>query len=262
MAVIFYFSGTGNSLNVANKLGKELGARVEGISAYLRSPYAVKDELIGFVTPVYCFALPPLVKDFLQKAEFKAPQYLFGVATMGAMTGQTLNQAEHILSQRDIKLHAGFKLALPDSSIVFPSPAKLKEEMLKTEASKVLEITTAVKKREENNQRSSFLFVGNMVEAVGWWVMKNIYKTDHKYAAEDRCIGCGLCAKICPMNCIEMKEEYPVFGETCANCFACAQWCPQNAVYLGKLIPDQKTKYVHPGITAGQMAEQKNKEGY
>ena len=39
MAVIFYFSGTGNSLNVANKLGKELAARVEGISAYLRSYY-------------------------------------------------------------------------------------------------------------------------------------------------------------------------------------------------------------------------------
>ena len=104
--------------------GKELEARVEGISAYLRSPYAVEDELIGFVTPVYCYALPPLVKDFLQKAQFKAPQYLFGVATMGAMVGQTLNQAEHILSQRDMKLQAGFKLALPDSSIVFPSPAK------------------------------------------------------------------------------------------------------------------------------------------
>ena len=163
MAVIFYFSGTGNSLNVANKLGKELGARVEGISAYLSSPYAIEDEVIGFVTPVYCFALPPLVKKFLQQAQFKMSKYLFGVATMGAMAGQTLNQGEHILSQRGIKLHAGFKLALPDSSIVFPSPAKLKEEMLNTEASKVLEIAAAVRKREENNQRSSFLFVGEEI---------------------------------------------------------------------------------------------------
>ena len=260
MAVIFYFSGTGNSLNVANKLGKELAARVEGISAYLRSPYTIEDEVIGFVTPVYCFALPPLVKDFLQKAQFKAPQYLFGVATMGAMAGQTLNQAEHILAQRDIKLHAGFKLALPDSSIVFPSPAKRKEEMLQNEEAKVAEIAAAVKRQEVNNQRSSFLFVGDIVESVSWWVMKNIYKTDHKHAVEDRCIGCGLCAKICPMSCIEMKDEYPVFGENCANCFACAQWCPQNAIYLGKLVPDQRTKYVHPGVMAGQMVKQKTKD--
>jgi len=198
MAVIFYFSGTGNSLSVANKLGKELGARVEGISAYLSSPYAIEDEVIGFVTPVYCYALPPLVKDFLQKAQFQAPQYLFGVATMGAMAGQTLNQAEHILAQRDIKLHAGFQLALPDSSIVFPSPAKRKEEMLQAEEDKVSVIVAAVKKREENNQRSSFLFVGDVIEAASWWVMKNIYKIDHKHVAEDSCIGCGLCAKNLP----------------------------------------------------------------
>ena len=260
MAVIFYFSGTGNSLNVANKLGKELDASVEGISAYLRSPYVIEDDVIGFVMPVYCYALPPLVKDFLQKAQFKAPQYLFGVATMGAMAGQTLNQAEHILSQRDIKLHAGFKLALPDSSIVFPSSAKRKEEMLQTEEAKVLEIAASVKKREENNQKSSFLFVGDIIESVSLWVMKNIYKTDHKHVVEDSCIGCGLCAKICPMSCIEMKDEYPVFGENCANCFACAQWCPQNAIYLGKLVPDQKTKYVHPGVTAAQMVKQKIKD--
>ena len=62
------------------------------------------------------------------------------------------------------------------------------------------------------------------------------------------------------MNCIEMKDEYPVFGENCANCFACAQWCPQNAIYLGKLVPDQRTKYVHPGVMAGQMVKQKTKD--
>ncbi|MGL5206075.1 MAG: EFR1 family ferrodoxin [Acidaminococcaceae bacterium] len=257
MAVIFYFSGTGNSLSVANKLGKELGARVEGISAYLRSPYAIEDEVLGFVTPVYCFALPSVVKAFLLNAQIKGPQYLFGVATMGAIAGQTLNQAERILAGRAIKMHAGFKLALPDSSIVFPSPAKRKEEMLQTEEEKVAKIVAAVKRHEENEQRSNFLFAGDLVENVGWWVMKNIYKIDHKHADEDSCIGCGLCAKICPMSCIEMKDEYPVFGENCANCFACAQWCPQNAIRLGKLVAGQKTKYVHPGITVGQMLLQK-----
>jgi len=259
VAVIFYFSGTGNSLSVAQKLSRELNARIEGISSYLKKPYPVDDELIGFVTPVYCYALPPLVKEFLQSAQFGEPKYVFGVATMGAMAGQTLSQASEILSQRGIKLQVVFKLALPDSSIVFPSPAKLKEKMLRAEEPAVAKIAKVVKKYEKNDSSSSFLFMGKLVEAIGWWVLKNIYKIEQKAAVVDKCISCGLCAKICPVGCIEMKNGHPVFGKNCANCFACAQWCPQNAIALGKLIPNEKTKYVHPGVTAVQMVGQKTK---
>ena len=257
MAVIFYFSGTGNSLSVARKLGKELDARVEGMSAYLQAPYAVEDELVGFVMPVYCFALPPLGKTFLETVKLKKTGYVFGVVTMGAMAGQILSEAYQILADKSVRLNAGYKLALPDSSIVFPTPAKLKGEMLSAEEAEESKIAAAVKKREENDNKSSFLFAGNIVKNVGWWVMKNVYGIDRKSVSADKCIHCGMCAKVCPVSCIKMKDGYPVFGENCVSCFACVQWCPEHAIALGKLVPNEKTQYVHPQVNAEEMARQK-----
>ena len=54
MAVIFYLSGSGNSLYAAQQLAEKLeDCRLETIGSYLRKPYAVKDEVVGIVSPVY-----------------------------------------------------------------------------------------------------------------------------------------------------------------------------------------------------------------
>ena len=55
MAVIFYLSGTGNSLYAAKSIAQELEqCRMEGITGYLKAPYEVQDEVVGIVCPVYC----------------------------------------------------------------------------------------------------------------------------------------------------------------------------------------------------------------
>ena len=65
MAVIFYLSGSGNSLYAARQLAEKLeDCRLETIGGYLRKPYDVKDEVVGIVSPVYCFALPPMMAQF------------------------------------------------------------------------------------------------------------------------------------------------------------------------------------------------------
>lgn len=49
------------------------------------------------------------------------------------------------------------------------------------------------------------------------------------------CTGCGLCASLCPVSCIRMREGalghlYPVIGQDrCTDCGLCAKVCPGNA---------------------------------
>lgn len=48
----------------------------------------------------------------------------------------------------------------------------------------------------------------------------------------DRCKSCGLCTKVCPMNCIsgEKKVPYVIDQSKCAKCGACMEKCPFKAI--------------------------------
>ncbi len=73
------------------------------------------------------------------------------------------------------------------------------------------------------------------------------YRGEHKYEIEN-CISCGLCAKICPNQAIEMveaaeedKEKYPktypkIDLGKCCFCGLCEDICPKDAIKLTKNV--------------------------
>lgn len=49
----------------------------------------------------------------------------------------------------------------------------------------------------------------------------------------ETCIGCGKCAKVCPILAISIKEKRPVIDEEiCLGCGVCARNCPVKAIRL------------------------------
>ena len=49
-----------------------------------------------------------------------------------------------------------------------------------------------------------------------------------------RCIGCGKCEKLCPLNNITLQNARPVWGTNCTQCMACICYCPTRAIEYGK----------------------------
>lgn len=49
---------------------------------------------------------------------------------------------------------------------------------------------------------------------------------------QDKCVGCGECADICPVNVFEMIEgkSEPVNAEDCLGCESCMEVCSTGAI--------------------------------
>ncbi len=70
-------------------------------------------------------------------------------------------------------------------------------------------------------------------------------KTKH-FSVEDSCIGCGLCAKNCPVSAIKLKDHKPEWiKEQCVMCLSCLHHCPKFAIQYGKNTK-KHGQYTHP----------------
>ncbi len=50
----------------------------------------------------------------------------------------------------------------------------------------------------------------------------------------ERCVGCGACVEVCPVQAISMNGgKANIDADRCVNCGRCAQVCPQEALYPG-----------------------------
>ncbi len=52
----------------------------------------------------------------------------------------------------------------------------------------------------------------------------------------EKCVGCGLCVKVCPYEAIELVNEKAVIGDTCTVCGACVDACPYDAIEIVRRI--------------------------
>ena len=79
--MIFYFTATGNCLDIAKRLDNEIYsiAQIKGKNNY-------KADKIGIIAPTYAFDIPQNVKEFIQNNTFET-DYFYIICTYGNKTG-------------------------------------------------------------------------------------------------------------------------------------------------------------------------------
>lgn len=250
---IFYFSGTGNTLSIAKKLAAKLGeTALVSIPEAIHSGIDCSADRIGIIFPVYAFGCPAIIERFLKI--FKAPsgKYLFVIYNSAGGPGAAGYQANWLLSQNGVQLSAMFSLKMPGNYIPLAgaqSEAAQQKIFRKTDE-KLQEIADFIMQNKVKQPVLAKSILGRIFMLIHEKGIKSIHKADRKFYTNEKCVKCGLCAKVCPVcNISTEKTGAPEWLGRCEQCMACLQWCPNQAIEYGKISVKRK-RYHHPDITA------------
>ena len=106
--IIYYFSGTGNSLRAAETIAEKIGGAVLYSVRCDPEQVSARDaDMIGFVCPVYEWDIPGSFKTFISELYINPDAYIFMVATHIAVLGRSFETVEAILSEKGAHLSYG-----------------------------------------------------------------------------------------------------------------------------------------------------------
>lgn len=246
--MILYFSATGNCKYVAERIAKEFTDTAVSIENHDGNITLAENNMFGIVTPVNWWELPILTREFLQKLNLKSSNvpYSFIVTTYGTTPGCTFADAKRILGKKGIILNAGYSVKMPDNwTPIFDLSDKEKVKQQNEAAETYIDVVLdGIRNRNIGNmmQKKQPYFVKMFTDPL----LNAERKTKHFYV-EDACIGCGLCAKRCPMQAIDIKNKKPVWvKDRCALCLRCLHHCPKFAIQYGNGTTKKHGQYKNP----------------
>lgn len=253
--MIFYFSGTGNSLYAAKNIAESQGEKLVSIAKEFDIKnnlfeYEIKEnELLGFVFPVYAWGPPKIVLDFISKIKITGfMPYIFSVCTCGDEEGKTTNKIQKALYNRNLNLDSGFTLVMPNNYIFgFDVDSKdVEEEKLKDADQKLIYIKHVIK----NRGRRAFELNEGKFPKLKSSIVNNLFNkyalSTKKFYTTDKCTGCRICETICPVHSITV-DNIPSWDKSCTQCLACINRCPVKAIQYGKNTIN-KGRYIHPEL--------------
>lgn len=247
--MIFYFTGTGNSYAIAKQIASDLGdEQVTFIPEVLNTNTDLSiyknEERIGLVFPCYGSNPPEIILEFCEKLSNKVDlnsMYVYAVINYGMAAHASYLKVKSKL----LKLNAWFETAMPRNGILLGDVQTEREiqEILAEAKVKLNVFAKDIKEKNEiimykNSLNNRFFSragrLGNKI------ILKNTWK---KFYADDHCIRCGKCTKMCHAHNITLKER-PLWGSNCNACLGCINGCPQRAIQNGKGTV-AKGRYVH-----------------
>lgn len=245
--MILYFSATGNCKYVATRLAQATGQEMYSIADCIRNgQYDFSDGTVGIISPAYDWGLPSIVKEFLEKASFRT-DYLYFAATYGTIPGAIGYMANKAIRERTIDAY--YSVRMPDTwAPIFDlsTPEKVAKYTRHTE-SEIDRMIQGVRERRTNRHlrpRTPAIITKLIAEPL---YNKKVRCTSNLHA-ENTCIGCGLCAKKCPVQAIAMRDGRPVWvKDRCVMCLGCLHRCPKFAIQYGNRTK-KHGQYTNPNV--------------
>lgn len=254
--MVLYFSATGNTEFIAKELAKRIDDECVNLLPRIKAqdftPISSEKPFI-ICAPVYVCEIPRFMAKFLKKLPFSGSKDVYFILTSGGYCGPSGRFLKKIFKAKKMVCHGHAEFKMPRNYVASNAYPMLEKEQVEER------ITQSYQHLE---QVSADILAGNKLSARHVFFFETLitlplnpvwckYKLKAKdFYATDKCMGCGKCAKLCPLNNIQIVDKKPVWSDQCTHCMACIGNCPVKGIEYGNITQNKepynfgKFKYV------------------
>ena len=257
-------SGTGNTYRMACWMKEIAGTHIKDIKIVMidkanaeNHPTPAEGTLVGVLFPTHGFMPPWSMIKFLLRMRRQKRVAALCAATRGGIkigplcipgvAGLATFLAAFLMMMKGYRPRAIFSLDMPSNFINFhwglhPKNVAKISEMAKQKLAQLL--PRILKGRRvfltRNNLWEVLWSIGILwlypIFPIVYLLIGKLYMAKVMFS-NNRCVGCGLCAKFCPNQAIEMKfvgkKKRPFWTYHCEVCLRCMGYCSKKAVEAG-----------------------------
>lgn len=240
-AVIFVFSGTGNTYKAARLFAAEFERQkiTTDIVEIKKSTDNISVEsydFIGIAYPIHAFNAPSIVVDFADKLPETGNKKVFIVKTSGEPL--EINNISSMKLTRKLKRKGyivtnEYHYAMP-YNMIFRHNDNMAYKMYETlKALAPIEAREVIKGVPHQLKKVPFgglVAYAFRIEQIAMKINGRFFRVNY-----DKCIMCGKCVRNCPTDNIKIVGGKFKFGGDCVCCVKCSFSCPADAINIALL---------------------------
>lgn len=236
MALIHYFSGTGNTYHMAKIIVDKI--KKQGYEVVYNNIESGNKEQVNdftlhiFLYPIYGFGTPSIVLRYLKNLKPVDGCKTSIICSCVEFEGQSLTHTTSILRRK------GYDVFLTDigiyphnwTQIANPVDEKIQRKVFEDTDNRIVKLTDKIINFEVSMRKCSILNLG-----WSWFVFilftilgrRILGKT---FIADSSCISCQKCKEVCPVKAIHLSKGKPKWNWKCENCQRCINICPSKSI--------------------------------
>ena len=243
-AIIYVFSGTGNTKRACDIYKSEFEKFDVETTLYIvkkgfeNLPNPNDFDYVGFAYPIHGFNAPYIMLDLAKafpRAEDKKEYFV--VKTSGEplkINNVSSIKFNDIMKKKGYVAGSEYHYVMPYNMIFRHTDemaVKMKDTLYKLAPIEAREVLCGVEHKLSKVPLGRFVAWVVRIEQPAMKANGRCFKVD-----QSKCIGCGACAKNCPVGNIRIDENGKFrFGGDCIMCTRCSFNCPADAFDIGIL---------------------------
>jgi len=234
---LYWFSGTGNTKIIVDNFVKAITQK--GVEVSLWNIEDTKPEdvditaVVGLAFPVAVSGTYPFVWDFISNLPKSDGIDIFMIDTLGMFSGGIVGPTKKVIKSKGYNPIGAIEVIMPSNYFVKKIDEEKNRKKIKKSIAKINQFADNLYNNKTTWSRIPIFsdILSILPKSKNVW--QGVKKT-HKFSVnkdKDKCTGCEICVKICPVNNLFInKNGIAEYKDECIICMRCTSFCPVEAI--------------------------------